>query len=265
MLKREFFRDEKIASLSLGARLLFQSLWCEADDTGNGRADARLLKSEAFPYDEFTANQVEEWLQEIVTLKMVRLYEVGGARYYGVVNFLRHQTIDRPSKFRHPAPPPLAEHSPKARRTLDEYSAMKEKGKEKEKGKGNEEKGYAAKPAAFVVPDWVPGKEWNDWIEMREGIRKKPSKGALEIAIKKLDGLRKQGHDPKLVLNNSTLNSWAGLFPPKKDADERSGSDDSSIPTVEDNRPPDWEQQQQRLREERARKETQKTVSVSAS
>jgi len=105
LIKLEFWRDEKIGALSHSARLLFISLWSYADDSGNGRADARLLRSQAFPYDSHvTVDEVEKWLDEIAGLDMALLYTVGGARFYSVKNFLRHQVVNRPSKFRYPEP-----------------------------------------------------------------------------------------------------------------------------------------------------------------
>ena len=113
LIKMEFWRDEKIGGLSHSARLLFISLWTYADDSGNGRAHARLLRSQAFPYDaNVTAENVEAWLQEIVSLGMIVLYEVGGTRLYAVKNFLRHQVINRPSKFRLPEPPKMEGNTP---------------------------------------------------------------------------------------------------------------------------------------------------------
>jgi hypothetical protein len=113
LIKLEFWRDEKIGALSHSARLLFISLWTFADDSGNGRADPRLLRSQAFPYDaHVTADEVERWLQEIAGLDMAELYVVGGARYYSIKNFLRHQVINRPSKFRYPEPPKCEGNAP---------------------------------------------------------------------------------------------------------------------------------------------------------
>jgi hypothetical protein len=105
LIKLEFWRDEKIGNLSHSARLLFVSLWTFADDSGNGRADPRLLRSQAFPYDaHVTVEEVEGWFQEIATLGMAVLYEAGGARFYTIKNFRRHQVINRPSKFRYQEP-----------------------------------------------------------------------------------------------------------------------------------------------------------------
>jgi hypothetical protein len=105
MLKKDFFGDPKVGTLSPGCRLLFQSLWVHADDTGHGIADPRLLKSQCFPYDaDITADQVQQWMDVMSGAAMVRQYEVEGQKYYLVVNFAKHQIINRPSHFAFPKP-----------------------------------------------------------------------------------------------------------------------------------------------------------------
>jgi hypothetical protein len=105
MLKKDFFGDPKVGNLPLGCRLLFQSLWIFADDTGHGIADARLLKAQCFPYDpEITPDQVQSWLDLLSQTDMVRQYQIAGQKYFEVVNFAKHQIINRPSGFAYPKP-----------------------------------------------------------------------------------------------------------------------------------------------------------------
>jgi len=109
LIKKEFFRDPKIGALPFGCRLLFQALWIAADDTGHAIGDPRLIKGEAFPYDnDVTPETVSEWLALLSDGGMIVLYEVGGQKYLHIVNFLRHQTINKPSKFEYPKPIPAA-------------------------------------------------------------------------------------------------------------------------------------------------------------
>jgi hypothetical protein len=70
-------------------------------------------------------------------------------------------------------------------------------------------------PAAFVLPDWIPIESWKHFLEMRTAMRKKPTEHAAKLLVAKLDKLRIGGHDPGDVLDQSTANSWAGLFPLK--------------------------------------------------
>ena len=48
---------------------------------------------------------------------------------------------------------------------------------------------------------------------MRAKQRKAPTEHAVDLLLAKLDAMRKGGHDPAAVLDQSTANSWIGLFP----------------------------------------------------
>ena len=71
------------------------------------------------------------------------------------------------------------------------------------------------KQSAFALPSWVPVDAWNAYVEMRKSIKRPLTKWAAELAVRKLEELRKQGHPPEAVLNHSTFNSWQGLYEPK--------------------------------------------------
>lgn len=115
MLDPNLYEDPEIGSLSFGARLLFIGLISNADDEGRGTSDPRQLRKMVFGYDDVTADQVGEWLQEIVsklskpdgnggTTSNVLLYEVDGKSYYWLRNWKVYQTINRPTNSRLPAP-----------------------------------------------------------------------------------------------------------------------------------------------------------------
>lgn len=76
----------------------------------------------------------------------------------------------------------------------------------------------SAKPAPFVLPDWIPAEPWAGWIAMRTDKRAKPKGRAVELAIAKLERLQRDGHDPGAVLDQSTERSWTGLFPVKTES-----------------------------------------------
>lgn len=64
----------------------------------------------------------------------------------------------------------------------------------------------------FVLPDWVPGDAWAGYIDMRKRIKKPMTPRAMDLAVAKLADLMRAGSDPKAVLDQSTMNSWQGLF-----------------------------------------------------
>lgn len=67
----------------------------------------------------------------------------------------------------------------------------------------------------FVPPEWVPKKEWKDFVQMRIENRKPLTLTAAKQAVTELDKLRSSGNEPAAVLSQSVLSCWAGLFPLK--------------------------------------------------
>lgn len=61
-----------------------------------------------------------------------------------------------------------------------------------------------------ILPAWLPLSDWNDFCEFRSGT--KFTAKAKQLLISKLDKLRSQGHDPGLVLQQSIMNGWKGVF-----------------------------------------------------
>lgn len=74
----------------------------------------------------------------------------------------------------------------------------------------------AAKPKipkpAFQLPEWINAKAWSSFVEMRVKIKKPMTENAMGLAVKALEKLEAQGHRAEDVLNQSTFNSWQGLF-----------------------------------------------------
>jgi DNA-binding transcriptional ArsR family regulator len=69
--------------------------------------------------------------------------------------------------------------------------------------------------STFVLPDWLDLQAWAGFEEMRRKVKKPLTDRARELAIAELLKLEAQGHKHADVLNQSTLNSWQGLFPIK--------------------------------------------------
>lgn len=66
-------------------------------------------------------------------------------------------------------------------------------------------------------PEWLPIDAWVSFVEMRKamGSRGKLTMNAARLIIKKLEELKSQGQDPRLVLEQSVMNNWKGVFPIK--------------------------------------------------
>lgn len=102
-IKPEFPQSESVGKLSRDARLLFVLIWTHVDDEGRARAASRMLASLLFPYDDDAPKLIEGWLGDLERNGFIQRYEVDGSRYMQVVNWLKHQKIDHPSKSKIPA------------------------------------------------------------------------------------------------------------------------------------------------------------------
>jgi len=73
----------------------------------------------------------------------------------------------------------------------------------------------------FRLPEWVPEEEWDDFVCMRQEIKKPLTDRAKTLAVKTLGELKNAGNEPSAVLKQSVLNSWSGLFEVKNRAQRK--------------------------------------------
>lgn len=108
-----------------------------------------------------------------------------------------------------PVTPPVtrtatANQTPDARRQTPDT-----KGKDKPKA--------AAAAEAFTPPDWVPADDWRAFDEHRRKAKKPMTERAKQLVVIELDKLRKAGHQPGPVLQQSIRRGWLDVFPIKGD------------------------------------------------
>jgi hypothetical protein len=109
-LKPEFWADEKLARLSALTRLVFVGLISQADDAGRLIDNVKLLDGLLFPETDDTCRGA---LEELAGAdRILRYQSEAGQRLIQVVNWEKHQKVDKPSKYVLPAatetlaPPP---------------------------------------------------------------------------------------------------------------------------------------------------------------
>lgn len=89
----------------------------------------------------------------------------------------------------------------------------------------------AAPPARlFVLPDFIPGPAWDDFMEMRRKNRKPATEKAKALLASSLEKLMIGGDDPAEILNQSTLNGWTDIYPLK-----HKGNGHAKRPTAHEN------------------------------
>lgn len=76
----------------------------------------------------------------------------------------------------------------------------------------NKGKNKGAIPVAVDLPDWLPEDAWLSFVDMRKKIKAPLTDAAVKLAIGELEKLMAKGHRPRAVLDQSTMNSWRGLF-----------------------------------------------------
>jgi hypothetical protein len=105
-VKPEFWEDETIGLLSPHARLLFIGTWNLADDEGLLRWSPAYVKASLFMYDDITLEQVADCMAELTRHGVIFAYRGGKTQQQlaYVINFHRHQRINRPQPGRLPPP-----------------------------------------------------------------------------------------------------------------------------------------------------------------
>lgn len=102
-VKPEFFRDRTIARLGERVALVYLALWCWADDGGAVRIEPDLLKGEAFArWPDLTTGVLTECLVSLHGAGRIRPYAIGDELYAVVPTLAKHQSINKPSRFRYP-------------------------------------------------------------------------------------------------------------------------------------------------------------------
>jgi hypothetical protein len=144
-IKPEFFTSEQIAECSPNVRLMFIGMWCFSDDYGVSPANVHRIKTQVFPSDPFSKDEIRVWVNKLIEVGLVQEYEVGGEKFWFITGWDKHQKPDcktglypRPdgnvgAKIRRMS----VEQSPNVQRTFTDHSC-KEKEKEKEKDKEKE-------------------------------------------------------------------------------------------------------------------------------
>jgi hypothetical protein len=183
-IKPEFWRSDDINSLSWDNRLLFVGLWSYVDDNGVGvdklssiAADLFAGDLESNPPDTFA--RVSRGLEQLAEAGRIVRYSVENRPYLEVVNWDKHQRIDRPNKARFPRSDADAAE---IRETLARVAAKVPSGTEEQGNRGTEEQ-FSPAPAVLDSEHNESGKGieaefaevWEHWpkkVERKQALEK---------------------------------------------------------------------------------------------
>jgi hypothetical protein len=88
------FTDEAFAALSMAARVLLLGIWTESDDHGVFEWKPITLKMRILPVDNADVGAL---LDELVTIDVVKKFEIGGKSFGLVRNFCKYQRPKKPN------------------------------------------------------------------------------------------------------------------------------------------------------------------------
>lgn len=104
IIKESICTSEDIASLSMGAEILFYHLMVKVDDFGVYFGNEQIIKNTCFPLksSEIKVKQVESWLNELVNAGLLFAYVAeDGKKYVQFTKWAKHQQI-RAKKSKYP-------------------------------------------------------------------------------------------------------------------------------------------------------------------
>ena len=126
-IKPEFWGDEKLAPQPPVVRLVFLGLMSMADDAGRLVDNVKSLDGMLFPETDDTVDSALVTLARLS--RIIRYRSESGQRLIQIVNWEKHQKVDKPSKYTLPAPSAEAlerqrvyEHSRDIREVVAEVS-----------------------------------------------------------------------------------------------------------------------------------------------
>lgn len=164
-VKPEFWTDESLSSISDFARLLAIALLNYSDDDGYFLANTILIRGACFPFLD-DSKKIQRALQELSKIEFLELGNLDDGRDVGrIINFRKHQRIDKPQKSKLKEKSKFQEHSTNIQRTLQEHSDSilggngMEQGmeKEEEQGKGKRRR-EIAKPTLEEIKEFCKEK-----------------------------------------------------------------------------------------------------------
>ena len=104
IIKESICTSEDIASLSMGAEILFYHLMVKVDDFGVYFGNEQIIKNTCFPLksSEIKLKQVTTWLNELIKAGLIFAYVAeDGKKYIQFVKWAKHQQI-RAKKSKYP-------------------------------------------------------------------------------------------------------------------------------------------------------------------
>lgn len=219
---RDWTDSARMEHVSPEAERLFVRLIMKADDFGRFHAEPRLIAGACFPLVRTaTEKNIMAWLSELRAANLVFVYAADGRNYLEIRNFgqrMRSKQSRFPSHDGQQADDceqsadicqQVADICP---HDADICPPEEKRREEKRDGKAS------ATPDAVLLPDdlkAVDGLElaWNEWLKYRRENKYKTTATSCKLQF---DFLRENKGDAVLMLKQSIMMGWRGIFPLKE-------------------------------------------------
>lgn len=189
-VKPEFFSHPEISCISIPSRLLLIALWTQADDEGRLYDQPIKIRGQAFAEEDRV--NVPKMLTELAEKGRILRYIADGKHCIQVVNFDRHQRINRrtPSVI----PPPFLS-DPSVSLHGGRTEVVHREGKGREQGReGNGTIAPRERDALFETVAEVCGIDWHELTPT--------ARGALNKAVAQLRGISAEPQDVRARASN---------------------------------------------------------------
>lgn len=101
-VKPEFFKDKKIAEIGPVPALVYQALWCMADDGGTAPCDPEVIKGEMFTWwSAVGVPEITGALRTLFETRRIVFHRSSDEWFCTIVNWTKHQAVHKPSAFRY--------------------------------------------------------------------------------------------------------------------------------------------------------------------
>ena len=205
-IKPEFWRSADISSLEWESRLLFIGLWSYVDDNGVGQDKLSAITADLFADDlerdsSETFARVSRGLQNLSEAGRIIRYTVEGKQFLEVVNWGKHQRIDKPNKARYPHNDAEFAVIRDTLATPSRESSDRNRGTGEQRNRGTEDSKTSSKPPASKPTVNLFDQFW-EWYPRKVG--KEAARKAWDNARRKtdqqniLDGVERFRTDPNL-------------------------------------------------------------------
>ena len=213
-VKPSFFTNEELVTVDPLGRLLFIGLWCEADREGRLEDRPARLKIQLLPTDNA---DVVDLLDQLERAGLIARYQVDGARYLHIINFLKHQRPhfkEAPSEI----PPPPTPTKASAVTSLDECPPSIKEGGSTNLGECEHQPRTVQAPTKVVdstprLPSLDNGIQLLDPTGSRDSAEPRPAKPKPKSLAPIFDAFRGRGiRDPVIVGTSGEGKAAQGLL-----------------------------------------------------